>query len=381
MAGQGHPGSPSVSLRGNCRLRRHPVIGQAVHLIGALRSTVRSGPTGGTSKCRIPWYPGATLPQHDAWAPSGTRPFGASLNYAPNGSLWSLTRSDVATTALFVAAVRARENERSNPLFQDQLSSALAGREGLAWLAASEASPSSNYHRDSFPYLEVRTRYFDDWTLQAVRDSKAQQLVLLGAGMDTRAFRLPWPEGFQFWEIDTPELFALKEARLRSAGVRLACDRLVVEADLTSGDWVDSLVDGGFKKNGSTVWLAEGLFQYLKGTDVDQILGGAASVSTPASRFGAEIVSAEFLRRNTKQERLRRRKDRGTPWVFGSDNPEELFRSHGWKVDGKVGALEVAVELGRWSAAHSGTAQVGPPGAFFVSATRASRTRSTVVRK
>jgi methyltransferase (TIGR00027 family) len=122
-----------------------------------------------------------------------------------------LAKRDVATTALFVAAVRARENERSHPLFQDQLSSVLAGREGLEWLAASEASPASNYHRDSFPYLEVRTRYFDDWALDVVRDSGARQLVLLGAGMDTRAFRLPWPQGFQFWEVDTPELFALKE--------------------------------------------------------------------------------------------------------------------------------------------------------------------------
>jgi methyltransferase (TIGR00027 family) len=295
-----------------------------------------------------------------------------------------LAKAGIAATALFVAAVRARENERSNPLFRDQLSSLLAGSEGLAWLAASETNPGSNYHRDSFPYLEVRTRYFDDWALGAVRECEARQLVLLGAGMDTRAFRLPWPEGFQFWEIDTPELFALKEARLQSAGVRLDCDRLVVEADLTSRGWVDSLIDGGFKKNLPTVWLAEGLFQYLKAADVGQILDGAATLSSSSSQLGAEIISAESLKRVSNRERLRRRKERGTPWVFGTDDPEGLFRSHGWRVDDDVGALAAAVALGRWPAARSGKSapsKVGPPGASFVSATKAPLTRRSRAKK
>src|SRR4029077_19666933 len=100
-----------------------------------------------------------------------------------------------------------------------------------------------------------------------------------GAGMDTRAFRLPWPPGFRFWEVDTHELFALKESRLRSAGVRLGCDRRGGEDDLTSGDWIGPLVKRGFKKNRPTVWLAEGLFQYLQGADVGHILEAAASVS------------------------------------------------------------------------------------------------------
>ncbi|MGH9919463.1 MAG: class I SAM-dependent methyltransferase, partial [Nitrososphaerales archaeon] len=191
-----------------------------------------------------------------------------------------MARSDIATTALFVAAVRARENDRSDRLFQDDLSSLLAGPEGLAWLEASEGNPGSNYHRDSFPYLEVRTRFFDDWALESVRDSGAKQLVVLGAGMDTRAFRLRWPAGLRFWELDTHELFALKEARLQSAGVRLECDRIVVEADLTSRDWTSALRDAGFEKNSPAVWVAEGLFQYLAAADVNQILEQASSVSS-----------------------------------------------------------------------------------------------------
>jgi methyltransferase (TIGR00027 family) len=301
---------------------------------------------------------------------------GVSLNYGPpHSSFRLLTKSEVATTALFVAAVRARENERGDRLFRDELSSLLAGPDGLAWLAAAEARPGGNYHRDSFPYLETRTRFFDDWLSQAVLDSGAKQLVLLGAGMDTRAFRLPWPDGFRFMEVDTRELFALKESRLQSSGVRLDLDRVLVEADLASRDWVKALLDSGLRKDRPVVWLAEGLFQYLAAAVVKQILESAASVSSSGSRFGAEMISEDFLRKPSKQATLQRRKDRGTPWVFGTNHPEALLRSHGWAVDTKVSALEAAIALGRWPAigARSSRARSGPPGATFISATKSSK--------
>lgn len=290
-----------------------------------------------------------------------------------------MARSDVASTALFVAAVRARENERRDRLFQDDLSSLLAGPEGLAWLAVSETNPGSKYHRDSFPYLEVRTRFFDDWVTQAVRDSGANQLVVLGAGMDTRAFRLQLPANLSLWEVDTHELFALKEERLQSAGVRLELNRVVVETDLTARGWTKSLLHSGFKKDKSSVWIAEGLFQYLTASDVNNILEQAGSVSSEGSRFGAEVISEEFLRRRSNAAKLRRRKDRGTPWLFGTDDPEKLFGSHGWAVDDEVSALKAAIGYGRWLAPSQGgvaRSRAGPPGASFVSAIRVADKRS-----
>ena len=289
-----------------------------------------------------------------------------------------MVKTDVTFTALFVAAVRARENERTNPLFRDKLSALLAGREGLEWLAASEAEPRSNYHRDSFPFLEVRTRFFDDWTLEVVRESKSSQLVILGAGMDTRAFRLPWPSDLRIWEIDSPELFSLKEKRLRSAGAMLALDRITVPADLESRDWVSKLVARGLDRRNPTVWLAEGLFQYLPAAVVGQILRGASSASSLGSRFGAEVISEDYLRSVSKQRALLRRKGKGTPWVFGTNDPEALFRSHGWHVDSKVGATEAAKAMKRWPSSRKNDS--GPPDAAFVDA-RKSQTRRLIGKK
>lgn len=287
-------------------------------------------------------------------------------------------------TAVFVAAVRARENQRRDRLFVDDLSSRLAGPEGVAWLAASEANPHSNYRRDSFPYLEVRTRFFDDWALEGVNDYGARQLVVLGAGMDTRAFRLRWPPELRVWEVDTQELFALKESRLQAARARAGCDRVVVEADLTSRAWVGKLLGRGFRKETLTLWLAEGLFQYLAGKDVIQILEDAASISSQGSRFGAEIISEDYLRRPSKEATLNARKDRGTPWIFGTNDPGTLFRSHGWVVEDKVSAQSAATAYGRWPASPApGTARprAGLPGACFVSATRASATKRGAKRR
>ena len=278
-----------------------------------------------------------------------------------------MVNKEVARTALFVAAVRARENSRSEPLFRDELSALLAGPEGMEWLAAAEADPLSNYHRDSFPYLEVRTRFFDDWALEAVGESKSRQLVILGAGMDTRAFRLGWPSSMRIWEVDSPDLFSLKESRLQSAGSRPDVDRVTVPADLTARAWVSRLVASGLDKESPTVWLAEGLFQYLTAGDVGQILTGASSVSCAGGRFGAEIITEDYLRGVANQRALQRRKSRGTPWVFGTNDPDALFLSHGWQVYERVGALEAAKAVGRRPALARG---VGPPGSVFIGASR-----------
>jgi methyltransferase (TIGR00027 family) len=284
-----------------------------------------------------------------------------------------LAKRTVASTALFVAAVRARESGRRNPLFRDPLASALAGSEGLAWLAESEANPASNYHRDSFPYLEVRTRYFDDWALEASRDPAVRQLVTLGAGMDTRAFRIRWPDGFRLWEVDTPELFSMKETRLRSARAVPTCERTVVEADLTSQRWADRLLESGLDKGRPVIWLAEGLFEYLDAVDVGHILERASQLSGEASRFGCEIISEGYLTNPGNRDIMRRRMDRGTPFKFGTDDPQGLFREHGWAVEGKVSALEAAISLGRTPPTR-GPARLGSkppvPGASFISAAK-----------
>src|SRR5262245_12317900 len=108
------------------------------------------------------------------------------------------------------------------------------------------------------PYLTIRTRFFDDALLNAVRDSSIDQVVILAAGMDARAFRLEWPHGTRLFEVDREDVFTHKEAVLSRLKARPSCDRRIVQQDLAQ-PWVTALVDAGFEPTQKAAFLAEGL--------------------------------------------------------------------------------------------------------------------------
>ncbi|GAA3048961.1 hypothetical protein GCM10020000_31750 [Streptomyces olivoverticillatus] len=119
------------------------------------------------------------------------------------------TLDPVARTARLTAALRARESARPDRLFDDPLAASLAGDTGRALL-------------DEFgdvPAIAVRTRFYDDaLTRLCTADDGPRQLVLVAAGMDSRAYRLDLPVGTTVFELDRPELLAVKETLLADAG-------------------------------------------------------------------------------------------------------------------------------------------------------------------
>jgi methyltransferase (TIGR00027 family) len=114
----------------------------------------------------------------------------------------------VAPTSRWMAAARARESERADRLFCDPLAAALAGPEGFAWLERMEFAAQSD---GPGLYPVIRTRFFDDFLLDACRRLEVRQVVLAAAGLDTRAFRLNWPPGTRLFEMDLPEVLDAKE--------------------------------------------------------------------------------------------------------------------------------------------------------------------------
>ncbi len=87
-------------------------------------------------------------------------------------------------------------------LFDDPWAEALAGPEGRTWLEG--RSPAS-----LLPIV-VRTRYFDDWLTTVAAEHALDQVVIVGAGLDTRAYRLAWPSGVVVYEVDRAALLARK---------------------------------------------------------------------------------------------------------------------------------------------------------------------------
>ncbi|MBV6698959.1 SAM-dependent methyltransferase [Kitasatospora aureofaciens] len=165
-----------------------------------------------------------------------------------------------------VAAARAIETHRPDALATDVHAEHFvrAARASAQWPVHPRQVPNG----DADPlwgrlgrYFGLRTRVLDDHLLASARTG-TRQVVLLGAGLDTRAFRLDWPPGHTVFELDRPDVLAFKQQVLDRLGATPTASRALVPADLRD-DWAEALITAGFRPEAPTAWLAEGLLLYL----------------------------------------------------------------------------------------------------------------------
>ncbi len=169
--------------------------------------------------------------------------------------------SGVGNTARWIAASRAKESELALPLFSDPYARELSGDAGFELQKSMRAAMGAPGDGPDL-YLSIRTKFLDDALVHAVRARGLQQVVILAAGMDTRAFRIPWPSGVKVFEVDRDEIFDHKEAVLGRAGASPSCERHVVRADLAR-PWAAALPAAGFERSKPAAFLVEGLLMYL----------------------------------------------------------------------------------------------------------------------
>ncbi|MFC8764773.1 class I SAM-dependent methyltransferase [Streptomyces sp. NPDC057193] len=197
----------------------------------------------------------------------------------------------VGLTALLVAAARAIETHRHDSLAQDTYAEHFvrAAPACADWPVRIEQVPAG----DDDPlwgrfarYFGLRTRVLDDFLLRSVR-TNARQVVLLGAGLDTRAFRLDWPSGVAVFEIDRAGVLAFKEQVLTDLSAAPKVKRLLVPVDLRA-DWVGALTTAGFDPTAPSVWLAEGLLFYLPGPAETYLIDTVDRLTTGGSALAFE---------------------------------------------------------------------------------------------
>ncbi|MBZ4324146.1 SAM-dependent methyltransferase [Streptomyces huiliensis] len=241
----------------------------------------------------------------------------------------------VASTARMTAALRARESARPDRLFDDPLAAVLAGDTGR--MLADRAGEV-----DAIP---VRTRYFDDLLLTVTGAPDApRQLVMLAAGMDSRAYRLPLPATV-LYEVDRPDLLRLKESLLGDAPPRCA-RRVPVGADLAA-DWANPLMTAGFRPGEPTCWLVEGLTQYLEERDVLRLLDRITELSAPGSHLLTDFVAGSLFHDASVRPMLSLLERSGAGWRYGTDEPGPLFTERGWRPE-TASYAAVGQALGRW---------------------------------
>jgi methyltransferase (TIGR00027 family) len=209
---------------------------------------------------------------------------------------WDLA-SSVGATATMVAAGRAMATKDPQALINDPFAEPLVRAVGLDFFvrmidgdvdAALFANSSPERMQAVVDGMGLRTKYFDDYLLNAVGGG-VRQVVILASGLDARAYRLPWPDGTTVYEIDQPQVIEFKTRTLAELGAEPTASRRTVSIDLRY-DWPAALREAGLDTSAPTAWLAEGLLIYLPPDAQDRLFDNITALSAPDSTVATEYV-------------------------------------------------------------------------------------------
>jgi methyltransferase (TIGR00027 family) len=270
---------------------------------------------------------------------------------------WDITES-VGATALGVAAARAAETESENPLISDPFARVFldAAGDGMwNWFAApdlpaeiAEAEPDLQPRMQGMVgYMAARTLFFDQFFLDAAR-SGVRQVVILAAGLDSRAWRLPWPDGVTVYELDQTRVLEFKSSTLHDSGAEPKCNVVHVPVDLRH-DWPAALRQAGFDDSASSAWSAEGLLPFLPAAAQELLFERVQALGAAGSRIAVEAPGPDFLdpdaiaKRRETMQRVRElmaklEPEREIPevqdlWYFEErEDVDAWLRRHGWDV-------------------------------------------------
>ncbi|GKV29910.1 hypothetical protein SLEP1_g38784 [Rubroshorea leprosula] len=242
-------------------------------------------------------------------------------------------------SACQIAAGRALWNHVIN----DPLAGLLAGETYLrSFHEKIKKDRHNNATEISGVMLAVRTLWFDS-KIEAALDSvrgRGSQIVLLGAGMDTRTYRLGCLMESDVFEVDFPSVLQVKDALIQAAvrsteNIRMTAKSLTrVAADIRENDWLEKLQNSGFVLEKSTVWVLEGILYYLSQSHAMQVL----KVIADKCALTETVLLADFM--NKPSTMLC-----NSVFHFYSDWPDHLLPSLGFS--------------------HVNLSQIGDPDAHF----------------
>jgi methyltransferase (TIGR00027 family) len=209
---------------------------------------------------------------------------------------WDLA-SSVGASATFVASGRAMATKDPRGLIDDPFAEPLVRAVGLDFFTkmldgeldiSTIDSASPERLQAMVDGMAVRTKYFDDYFIDATGGG-VRQAVILASGLDARAHRLPWPAGTVVYELDQPQVIEFKTTTLAGIGAEPTATRRTVPGDLRQ-DWPAALKAAGLDLTAPTAWLAEGLLIYLPPEAQDRLFDNITGLSVPGSTIATEFV-------------------------------------------------------------------------------------------
>ena len=214
-----------------------------------------------------------------------------------NDDNWDLA-SGVGATATMVAAGRAMATRDPRRLIDDPFAEPLVRAVGIEFFVEMiDGTIDTSPFGDTAPArvqamiagMAMRTRFFDDYFISTCVAGAIRQAVILASGLDSRAYRLPWPSDAVVYEIDQPAVIDFKTGVLEDLGAQPIAQRRTVGIDLRE-DWPGALTAAGFDPAAPTAWLAEGLLIYLPPDAQDRLFDTITALSAPGSAVATEYA-------------------------------------------------------------------------------------------
>lgn len=250
--------------------------------------------------------------------------------------------SEASKTALMVCAYRARATRWAKPIMSDSWAEALAGEHGMEIAARFDAR---------FPHMEtwlaLRVAYIDRLVGLAVDRLSVRQVVVLGAGYDTRAARLPRAD-VTFFEVDHPATQAAKRARLAELPGYPVDAAHYTSCDFEREDPVARLAATGFRTDEPALVIWEGVVPYLTEAAVRATLTTLARGLSPRTLLVFDFVGQKIAEGTEINERDRATRDYvgelGEPLRYGTNHVTPLLAACGYRWVRQLSFDELALE-------------------------------------
>lgn len=255
-----------------------------------------------------------------------------------NNDTWDITTS-VGSTALFVAASRALEANKADPLVVDPYAEVFCRAVGGEWADLLDGKAPDHKLATEFGsyfvnFQAARTKFFDTY-FYAAADAGFRQIVIPAAGLDSRAYRLAWPNGTVVFELDQPQVLEFKRDVLAGSGDAPTAERREIAVDLRD-EWPYALLDKGFDPSTPSAWLAEGLLIYLPAAAQHHLFAGIDALSAPGSHVAVEEavpMDASDLETARAEERAAGNEDQFFSLIYNEQHAPavEWFGNRGWR--------------------------------------------------
>jgi|ERR1700757_3773712 len=241
----------------------------------------------------------------------------------------------ISETAHWIAALRAMETELANPVVRDPLAAQLAGEQGFEM-----ARSMPHIQAMSFAMI-VRTTAIDKLIESAIQKN-VDHVINLGAGLDTRPYRLKLPSSLKWTEVDYPELISYKEKKLAAETPQCNLQRL--GCNLSDTVQRKALFEQLSLKSTCALVITEGVIGYLRNEDAETLSKDIFAQNN--FNYWIQDYQQGKMRRHKQANDLLKKMKR-VPIQFDVEWPLQLFSSHGWKIDEDIHILDEADRIGK----------------------------------